>query len=623
MSTQQVSKKIQILPEQIANQIAAGEVVAGPSSVVKELVENSIDSGASRITVNLNKELRDIKVADNGSGMDKEDMSLAFKRHATSKIRSIEDLYELLSNGFRGEALASISSVSKVTCVSKREEDEHANKLTIENSNENFSITGAATGTSITVSDLFFNTPARLKFLRSSNRERNEVIDLMRSFVFAHPEISFNLDIDNKNIFEYRANKKAEQEQLKDAIKAIFGAKAAESLNEINLQKGDYQITGFCSSPHHTRSDKRGIFSIVNNRIVRCPIIRSACDAVYKHLLSPGKHPICIIKLSVPKQEVDVNVHPTKKELKYSNTNKIYTSVGDAISKALADATFEKDLQQQVSLNDFSSREIGDWRFEQKEESEQKSLLYSEEATRTISSPTQSEKQEKKQFTTAPQIEIEESFSLTEKTQEQERKFISRFGSLDISMINSSGLKSTYSSHGNRTNFEIAASDEDYDKSILLRGDFIGENWLKEQYLAFLQTTANKILQRELDKLKAGKAPTKQRSRPNEKPSLKKLEEIWQRDNYTCCYCGKILLHPHAIKAAQAEGNASSYKTHLNKDGKEVTVDLLTEHCATFDHLLPASKFATLNKDQRNLYTCCPACNRKKSDSLATKTWTS
>lgn len=193
---------IKVLSDLVANQIAAGEVVEGPLSIVKELVENSIDAGSDSIFIEINKLMRYIKVSDNGTGILENELALAFTRHATSKISDIEDLFSIQSNGFRGEALASIASVSKVTCISRTKNANHASKFYTDGIREEISKTGAAIGTSVEVDELFYNTPARLKFMKANSREKQSIIDLVKAFAIFNPEISFELNIDNKSIFK-------------------------------------------------------------------------------------------------------------------------------------------------------------------------------------------------------------------------------------------------------------------------------------------------------------------------------------------------------------------------------------------------------------------------------------
>ena len=575
-----------ILPEHIANQIAAGEVVEGPSSIIKELVENSIDAHATQINIEVSKQLLKIQVLDNGLGISPEDISLAFKRHATSKLSKIEDLYTLLTNGFRGEALASIAAVSKLTCISKRSDDKHATKIYLENGKEESTITGATQGTNIIVDDLFFNTPARLKFLKSNNKERTNIIDTVRSLAIANPAVAFSLNIDDRSNLKTSGSGDTQR-----VLAEIFSEEICDGLVEVNLAKGTTRVRGYTSKAHIFRSDKRGIFTIVNNRILKCYIIRSAVEAVYKDILGAGKHPIAVIYLDIPHEDVDINVHPNKQDVKYHETNKIYTLVGDAVAKALADSHYQSQASFQPSIKDYQLS--------------QTTLIASESFTGT-------ELVGNNFHNIEPRKTYRNEFSYSApdtQLSSDTRKFISRFGSVDISITSTKGLKSTISSLGNKTNFEIIINDpETNEQSVIIRGDFIGENWLKESYLAFLHNLGQEIIKRELLESNFRVQPNKTiSSRPQSKPSLKQLEEIWQRDHYTCVYCAKLLLHPDTVKQSL---NACSDPDTLNK------------HLASYDHHLPASKFPELNKDTRNLYACCQECNIQKSNSLASKTWT-
>lgn len=570
---------IQILPEHIANQIAAGEVVEGPSSIIKELVENSIDAGASRIDITISKQLLKIQVVDNGFGMSREDLSLAFKRHATSKLRTIEDLYQLMTNGFRGEALASIAAVSKLTCISKRAEDEHASKIYIENEQQVLSQTGAATGTKIIVDDLFFNTPARLKFLKSNNKERNLLVDLVRGLALANTTVAFSLTIDERNILKTTASA-----SLQTCIGEIFSESICDGMLKLDMERAGIQVSGFSSQLHVTRSDKRGIFTIVNNRLVSCYILRSALEAVYRELLPPGKSPIAVIQLTIDPADVDVNVHPNKKELKYKDTNKVYSLVGDAVAKALADHRYDSQESFQPSFQEHQARQ---------------SSFVPIQSSEPIVERVPAQQISFKQFEYKAPIVNE-----AEKLSSDSRKFISRFGSLDVSLLSGTSLETVIDSLGNKTSFELVTKNDM--QSVLMRGDFIGENWLKDKYLAFLSELGEQILERQQLQANFSRPKFEPKSRPKVKPRLSQLEEIWQRDNYTCVYCGKALLHPELVK--ESLGNCA--------DPKE-----LNSHLASYDHQEAASKAPELNLDSRNLFACCQQCNIQKSDSLATKTW--
>lgn len=632
--------KINLLPEHVANQIAAGEVVEGASSVVKELVENCIDAKASKISIEIKNSNRSIKISDNGIGMSSEDLDLAFKRHATSKITDINDLLSITSNGFRGEALASIASVSKVTCITKRAKDEHASKLYIENDYENKTLTGAANGTSIHIDELFFNTPARLKFLKSNNSERNKIIDISRSLALSHPEIAISLTIENRNVLKTKG-----LGSLRNTIGEIFSESIITELNEINYNTGDLSITGYTASPHFNRSDKRGIFTILNNRSLKCHIMQSAVNAIYKDLLPAGKHPITILFVQMPTNEVDINVHPTKKEVKYKDGNKIYTAVGDAVSNALSKGFYQKQSEYQLSIKDkteelepkqesFTDIQLQPPELQNNQISENISQTNSIETKQNLAQASESQKHkistlsstQTEGFAQKETVNLELANYDTDKQDKLDantKQFISRLGSVDISVSNDTKLESHISQQGNKTNYEIVARDDDAAKSVLLKGNFVGENWIKDKYLEFLNGLAQDILKEKITEqsklLFAGESKAK-RSRPSKKPPLKTLEKIWERDNYTCVYCTKALLHPKTVKSAQ-ELAQGAFKTYLNKNNQEVTVSIFDTHTATYDHHLPASKFGVLNVEEENLYASCIECNKEKSDSLAHKTW--
>lgn len=626
---------IKVLPEQVANQIAAGEVVERPAAVVKELTENSIDAGASKIIVDIKNNARSIRVADNGKGMSSEDLDLAFKRHATSKIENIEDLNSLATNGFRGEALASIAAISKVTCVSKRDQDEHANKIYIENDLEQKTITGANTGTSILIDDLFFNTPARLKFLKSNNRERNEIIDLIRALALAHPEIAFELNIEGKLSLKTSGNNDIETTLNEIFVKSL--GSTDKKFNKIQYHIGDLEIKGYCSNIDCTRSDKRGIFTILNHRILKCHIIRSATESAYKDLLATGKHPIAVVFVSMPYDEVDVNVHPTKREVKYRDGNKIYTNVGNAVAKALADGFYQQNStnyqtnlrDHSLSQNDISiQKNHEEIQEEYNKHIQQQSIIEQPKLSNTnasLSTSFKSSNINNNHNTNFDFNDIPTDETYKPELPSSNRKFVSRLGSIDISFFEDTELKSVVSQQGNKTNFEIVAKSEDKSKSVLLRGDFVGENWIKEKYLAFLQNLGEEILEENIEKqenlINKTQNDSTKRSRPTQKPPKQTLEKIWNRDNYTCVYCSKSLLHPETVKEALKVADSSAYRTYINKNNKEVTVNILDEHTATYDHYLPASKFGVLNTDEDNLYASCIPCNKEKSDSLASKTW--
>jgi len=606
--------EIRILPEHIANQIAAGEVVEGPSSIIKELVENSIDAQSTKIAIEISKNLLRIQVIDNGKGISNEDLKLAFKKHATSKITNIEDIYKLLTNGFRGEALASIASVSKVTCISKRAQDEHASKIYLENGSETLTQTGANNGTNILVDELFFNTPARLKFLKSDKKEKNNIIDTTRALALAHPEISFNLIIDGQVQLKSSGSK-----DLMTCLVEVLKNEDLKKLIPVSFKQHGLELTGFISNIDQTRSDKRSIFTTINSRIVNCYIMRSAIDSVYKRYLGPGKHPIVALDLKIAPEELDVNVHPNKKEVKYKNTNLVFNFIGDSVSKALADAMYKSAHSFQPTLNQnflVSSAHKSNEGFnsaltQNTTHYTNQNKPISQESFFTKASQDAAMEMVKSHFEgkldSDPSNRSFYSYDkLKSNLNNEDKKFIGRFGSVDIMLIDSTIPKTIISSQGNKTSFDLIIKQDEFSKSLLLRGEFIGENWVKDKYLEFLNTLGQQILEREVLETFFKEAKP-EISRPDKKPKGSDLEAIWERDHFTCVYCAKALLHPDTVKSA------------LKLSSKK---DLINSHLASYDHHLPASKFTTLNEDLRNLYACCQECNRKKSDSLAKLSWT-
>ena len=581
----QIANKIQILPEFIANQIAAGEVVEGPSSIVKELVENSIDAQADQIEINISKNFLKLEFIDNGIGIAQEDLSVAFKKHATSKITSIEDLNNLASNGFRGEALASISAVSKLTCISKSQSADQAYKIYLENGSEEITPSSAGFGTKIIVDDLFFNTPARLKFLKSNSKERANIIDITRGLALANPQVKISLSIDNKNTFKTSGSNK-----LNVCLSEIF-KQDSSNLLEVRNEQEDISITGFCSKPSNTRSDKRALFTIVNDRILDCYIIKSAIESIYKELLAPGKHPIAVIKLDLPASLIDVNVHPNKKQIKYENTNEIYRLVQNAIDSALRKNAYTEHEQMQTQIKDQAIPEITKGEITQ-ERVIQKALV--PEAPKSIP-------QFEAKPNLSPQTLSNTNFDMEEKLFNS-KKFLARFNSIDIKLIDNTDVQNIVSTQGNKTRFDYAHKNFKENRSVLFQGEFIGEKWLEEKLFKFFSEIGDEIFLREQNKT----LKTNNQSRPQATVPKSILEKIWQRDNYTCVYCAKALLDPKTVKEKLSECS---------------NPDELNSHTASHDHHIPASQAGALNKDEDNLYAVCQECNIKKSNSQASNTW--
>lgn len=324
--------RIKQLSKHLINQIAAGEVIERPSSVVKELTENSVDAGATKISIEINNDCRDIRVADNGCGIYPDDIMLAFSKHATSKIATDEDLFNIHTLGFRGEALSSIISISKLTCTTRTANFDTGTKVKCENSEVKQVETGCAIGTIMDIRDLFYNIPARLKFLKSSNTEFSYIQELVQSIALAHPECSFELKKNGKIVL-----KTSGQNNLLQTIKEVYSTDIISNLKEVlkTDQLAGMKISGYVSTPNYTRSSKKGYHIYINGRTVKCPVFQKAIDTAYKSLIANGKYPFVVLNLELPPADVDVNVHPTKKEVRYKNTNQVFNFIFASIQAGL------------------------------------------------------------------------------------------------------------------------------------------------------------------------------------------------------------------------------------------------------------------------------------------------
>ena len=339
--------KIKQLSKNLINQIAAGEVIERPASIVKELVENSIDAGATKISIDISNECRNIRVADNGTGISPEDIPVAFIKHATSKIETSEDLSDIHTLGFRGEALASIISISNVTCISRTKDYDYGTKAVCENSEVKTSQTGCAVGTIMDIKNLFYNTPVRLKFLKSEKTEFAYINDIVRTLCISHPEISFTLKNNDKTVIKTTGNG-----NLKSVITDIFGSEIINYLKPLNKEDelSNIKVTGFVTTPDFTRSSKKDYYLYVNSRMVKCPVIQKAIDNAYKFLT--GKYPFVILKLELPPEDVDVNVHPTKREIRYKNTNQIFAFISAAVSSGLSNISSQIENKFQTKIEE-------------------------------------------------------------------------------------------------------------------------------------------------------------------------------------------------------------------------------------------------------------------------------
>ncbi len=342
--------KIKILSDNLANQIAAGEVVERPASVIKELVENAIDAGATRIRIDIELGGRRLmKVSDNGEGMMRDDAILAFERHATSKIRDLEDLGRIASLGFRGEALASISSVAKVELVTKIEEDLAATLVQIEGGRLlDVKDAARATGTTIAVRDLFFNTPARRKFMRSEATENYHLTSIVQHYALAHSEIAFTLSNNGREVLAVSPAK-----DLRERAFQIFGGGLLESLLPVTGGREFVaRVTGFISAPRERRTNKDSQYFFVNRRFVRDRVISDGLREGYRSVLPHGVYPVAFLFVDVPLEETDVNVHPAKTEIRFRRSEAVKDAIAEAVRNALAEngiAVISEPGQQVVS----------------------------------------------------------------------------------------------------------------------------------------------------------------------------------------------------------------------------------------------------------------------------------
>ncbi len=349
-------KRIKLLDKNLINQIAAGEVIERPASVVKELVENSIDAGATRIAIDISNDSRDIRVADNGFGISKEDIALAFARHATSKISNKNDLWKINTLGFRGEALASIISIAKVTCITKTKDDINGNKASCQESNVDVSETGCDFGTTMEIKDLFYNVPVRAKFLKNAKTEIGYIQEIVQGLAVSHPEIVFSLTNNNITLLKTTGSGNIEV-----VISEIYNNALINELKHLHNEdkQAFLEISGLVSTPLYTRSNRKGIYIFVNGRMVKCPICLKAIDNVYADLIPKGKYPFAVLSLTLKTEDVDVNVHPSKREVKYREPNLIYNFIYYSVKNALTAYKLpEKTLTYEKFSNSFDIREI-------------------------------------------------------------------------------------------------------------------------------------------------------------------------------------------------------------------------------------------------------------------------
>lgn len=433
--------RIKQLSKHLINQIAAGEVIERPSSVVKELTENSVDAGATKISIEINNDCRDIRVADNGCGIYPDDIMLAFSKHATSKIATDEDLFNIHTLGFRGEALSSIISISKLTCTTRTADFDTGTKVKCENSEVKQVETGCAIGTIMDIRDLFYNIPARLKFLKSSNTEFSYIQELVQSIALAHPECSFELKKNGKIVL-----KTSGQNNLLQTIKEVYSTDIISNLKEVlkTDQLAGMKISGYVSTPNYTRSSKKGYHIYINGRTVKCPVFQKAIDTAYKSLIANGKYPFVVLNLELPPADVDVNVHPTKKEVRYKNTNQVFNFIFASIQAGLTNyierqsarsfdpQSYTPQLVQQSNVVDFVQPKLessGEIYFDKKDDTIYVSDKLMQEEEENFSQQKE-EKTEQRQF-----------FVPVEKEPEPEENIIGQYKNTYILVEKEDGLE--------------------------------------------------------------------------------------------------------------------------------------------------------------------------------------
>lgn len=343
--------KIALLTQDTIDKIAAGEVVERPSSVVKELVENAIDAKATAITIEIKEGgISFIRISDNGCGIDKSEVPLAFLRHSTSKIRSVEDLLSVSSLGFRGEALSSISAVSRVELITKTPESLTGVRYQIEGSKEiAFEEIGAPDGTTFLVKDLFYNTPARKKFLKSAQTEGSYIADMVEKLALSHPDISFKFINNNQTKLHTSGNG-----NMKDLIYHVFGREISASVLPVSLENELFSVSGYIGKPVITRGNRNFEIYFINGRYIKSQLLSKAIEEAYKSFLMQHQYPFCVLYFTFKGESLDVNVHPTKMELRFDNNQEVYQYLCDGLFEILS----QKEMIPEVPVTQEKKIEV-------------------------------------------------------------------------------------------------------------------------------------------------------------------------------------------------------------------------------------------------------------------------
>lgn len=353
--------RINVLPKELSELIAAGEVVERPASVVKEMIENSLDAGAGRITAEIEHGgITYIRITDDGCGISRNDVKTAFLRHATSKIKNEQDLEAIKTLGFRGEALASLAAVAKVEMLTRAQDEELGTHYGIEGGTEVLcEDSGCPVGTTIIARDLFYNTPARMKFLKKDATEGSAVAAIVARAAISNPQVSFKFIRDGKQVFMTSKNG-----DLKSAIYSVLGKEYAKDLIEVKNDSGVIKVHGFCSAPFACRASRAGQYSYLNNRLVISKTIMAAAEQAYKNSVMVGKFPAFVLFVDMPYEAVDVNVHPAKTEVRFADEKAVFSAVYAAVKSALAgsDARPEISLENRNKDTFFATMDTGKYR---------------------------------------------------------------------------------------------------------------------------------------------------------------------------------------------------------------------------------------------------------------------
>jgi DNA mismatch repair protein MutL len=343
-----MENKIAVLSREVANQIAAGEVVERPASILKELLENAIDAGANDLSVELEQGgCKTIRVTDNGQGIDGGEMALAFQRHATSKIQLIDDIYHIMTYGFRGEALPSIASIARVEMTSRSKGALSGNRIVLDGGKvESMQEIGCPEGTAVKVTHIFDHVPARKKFLKSVATEQAACMEVLVRIALSHPEIRLKVMSNGREVLHV-----PHATGLAERLALVLGEDIAGHLTEIAGERGDVRLTGFITSPEYSRSNTKGYYFYVNGRFIRDALISHAVMTAYRRVIAEKRYPVLVFFIEAPPEDIDVNVHPAKTEIRFRNPREVYDSVVEAIVSKLASVHGSQARQEEKREN--------------------------------------------------------------------------------------------------------------------------------------------------------------------------------------------------------------------------------------------------------------------------------